>query len=224
MKKIYLILIGLFIVLMLLFVSSKSNFGESNLEDKLYNGEKWYHYRLGDVYFHGENENVGDLGYHLKDYPGSIASELLKNYKTENKELLMELIKKQNIPKFNDSDLVLHVRTGDVMCLFDNEYLRYSRKNDEFWWNKVIKYIQLKGIKKVYIVSGTHQPHCLKDSADYLENRKNFIINGTDVEVEFRVGKNPDEDIAFCLSAPYFISTGGGFGKMVYKIKNISFE
>ena len=60
---------------------------------------------------------------------------------------------------------------------------------------------------------------CLLESAQYLENRRRYLIdNIPNINIVFRVGKSPDEDILFCKNAKHFISTGGGFGKLLKEI------
>ena len=212
MKIITLItLITLFLII-LIFISFKSNFAGN---------DKWLNYRLGDVYLSADDPKVvQNLDYHIKDYPGSIAAEIMKvkPYRRKNKELLLKIINDKPKYQFLDTDLVLHIRTGDVMCIEDKRFLWYSRKDDTTWWNKVADYIQKNKITKIYIVSGSHTQECNKESIQFLEDRKQFLSQLA--EVKFHLGYSPDDDFIFCLSAKHFISTGGGFGRIIYEINN----
>ena len=188
---------------------------------KIYNGKKWYHYRIGDVYQYGNDPNVGDLSYHIRDFPGSLAAKLMetKPYIRNNKELIRKLIKEKNKQNLNNTDMVLHVRIGDVMCLFNKKHLHYSRYGDTVWWDSIINYIKTNNINKVYIIAGSHQPHCLEESSKYLNDIFNFLKNTVSgLNVIFKLGASPDEDIIFASTAKHFKSTGGGYGKLIEQI------
>ena len=211
------------LILILLFLTSfisKDNV-KDNFKSKIYNGKKWYHYRIGDVYQYGNDPNVGDLSYHIRDFPGSLAAKLMeiKPYIRNNKELIRKLIKeKQQI--LNNTDMVLHVRIGDVMCLFNKTQIHYSRFGDTVWWDSIINYIKTNNINQVYIIAGSHQPHCLEESSKYLNDIFNFLKNTVPgLNVIFKLGASPDEDIIFASTAKHFKSTGGGYGKLIDQIR-----
>ena len=219
MKTLILITLIVILLTILLTIYFKDNFTSKDL----YNGKKWENYRLGDVYLQANDPSVvQNLDYHINDYPDSIAAEILKvkPYIPKNKKLLLDIIsKKEKLFKFNNNDLVLHIRSGDVMCDENKRFIWYSKKDDTDWWNKVIDYIKKNGIQKVYILSGSHSTKCLTESMDYINDRKQFLEkNG--LIVIYRLGQSPDDDIVFAIDSPHFISTGGGFGRMVYEIKN----
>ena len=73
-------------------------------------------------------------------------------------------------------------------------------------------------INTVIIISGTHFKGCLDESVDYIKDRIGFLKNDN-VTIETRLGKSPDEDLVFCKNAKHYISTGGGFGKLINLIK-----
>ena len=220
MKLLITITITIIVLFLIYFKISKSNF-----EGNLYNGEKWNNYRLGDVYLHADKTEhpFQDLNYHKIDYPGSIAAELLNitPYKPKNKKLLLKIISQKQKIKTIDTDLILHIRVGDVLCLYDKTKTWYSRKDDFEWWDDVLGYILKNNIKRVYIVAGTHFKDCIKESEDYLDNRKKFLIeNIPGIDIVYRLGKSPDDDFILFINARHFISTGGGFGRIVYEINN----
>jgi hypothetical protein len=82
---------------------------------------------------------------------------------------------------------------------------------DTDWWNKVQKYIYKNGITKVIIIAGSHFNQCLKESEEYLEDRRDFLTT-KNTEVELHTGYSPDEDLVFSRYAKHFITTGGGYG------------
>ena len=219
----------LFLILFLILIKTKSNFGNTL---KLYNGNEWNKYRLGDVYngyqhvydpTHPEN-----VYYHKYKFKGSIANQYINKNTTgrKNKALLLEIINKMVKDKFNYPDtLFLHIRVGDVICDLDNQWIKqvngpliYAKVGDTTWWNNVLNYIKMNGIKKVVIISGTHMNKCIKDSTDYLLDREKFLKSKLNLIVSFRLGQSPDQDILTCAYVKHFITTGGGYGNLIKEI------
>ena len=227
-------LLCLVVIILILCLTRKNNSNFENLTN-LYNGQQWNEYRLGDVYHSpphildpNDKENVL---YHKYKFPGSIANEYINTNKEgpKNTFLLLKIINSKIKNKNNYQDtLFLHIRVGDVLCNFNDEWIRringplyYSKKGDKVWWNGVLNYIKNKGINNVVIISGTHKPECLKQSSDYLLDRKNFLQqNIKNLNVSFRLGQSPDEDILTCAYVKHFITTGGGYGELIKEINN----
>jgi hypothetical protein len=238
MKIFYIIIIiFIFIVLFHNISSFTSNIYEkSYIMKNLYNGNKWNKYRLGDVVFrdpYGEyytNNFYDSVLYHEDLYPGTIASEYMKLNKNlknlSDFKLLNDIIakKQKNENYISENTLILHIRVGDVMCkyrpyekkIYSN---KYTKVGDTRWWNGVLEYISKNGIKNVVIIAGTHFNDCIKESSDYLLDRKNFLKESLPyLTVSFRLGQSPDEDILFCKNTKHFITTGGGYGELLQKI------
>jgi len=236
--KIILILI---FILIFVLMFNKNNFSSSNIADSvynkesLYNGSKWNNYRIGDVIlmspydkFYKPNYRENIL-YHTQEYPGSIAAEYIKRNKSSKKfqnfKLLHKILNERspNQEPVRDNTLILHMRVGDVLCKkiwTDNGPLKYAKKGDTDWWNSVIDYIKQNNITEVVIIAGTHFKDCLQESYDYIMDRSDFLKNsgkGT-LKVSYRLGQSPDDDIIFCKGAKHFITTGGGFGKLILNI------
>ena len=212
------------LLFILLFIVSKFSKFSS---ESLYNGKQWDNYRLGDVILmspHDQrfyNSNYKDnILYHTTKYPDSIAAEYIRNNKKhQNFELLKEILKnrKNDNEILDNNTLVLHIRVGDVLCKkvwTDNAEQYYSKKGDLRWWNQVINYINKNNINSVIIIAGTHFKECLKESADYINDRTTFLqSNG--LNVSHHLGKSPDDDLIFCQNAKHFITTGGGYGNLI---------
>lgn len=236
--KVLIFVVILILILFLIYYLSYNNpedwfepYDENvkEVSSKLYNGDKWSGYRIGDVYLQDINSphyNINykdNILYHKIKYPGSIASEYItrNNGTTRNSKLLNQIIEeKLKFHKEIDllpSDFVLHIRSGDVFCKYGNEekYITYSKVYNTTWWNNLVNYLKKNNIKRVYILSGTHTPDCLDISAKYLENRRKFLQKQSGVQVIYKLGENPDEDIIFCSKAKHFTSTGGGYGFLI---------
>ena len=190
-------------------------------------------YRLGDVYRYGKGKRYYRIKYHEKMFPGSIASEYLKNLKIfdrENFKLLMSIINKKSIkekPPEKDS-LVLHTRLGDVLCEYKKDWNRrkgghtkrmnfYSKKDDEEFWKNILKKMNDNNLNKVYIVTGFHFKKCIEESLKVLKKHELFFKNAGK-EVVLRIDKDPDEDILWMSKSSHFATTGGGYGKIIQGI------
>jgi len=222
------------LILLILLARYFKNYNTERLESKLYNGNKWANYRIGDVFYNNMNSKFYDdsfdenVLYHKNEYPGTIASEYI-NLNTEgtNYNLLRRIIESRITDKKTYPDILfLHIRVGDVLCKKTNWLnkvngpLYYSKVGDDQWWDNVRKYILLNNINKVVIISGSHMNNCLTESVKYIENRKNYFENVIPgIKVEYRLGQSPDDDILLVYYAKHFITTGGGYGNMIKEIK-----
>ena len=225
------VLIFLILTLLLLLIS-KSAF--EKISQKLYNGDKWGKYRIGDVVLreitsvHYKPEFYDNVLYHYTEFPGSIANEYINKNKdsgiVNNLPLLKEIINSRP-NKFNydyNVTLFLHIRSGDVICndLWKDKIDHYSKVGNIKWWDSLIDYIKNNSINKVVILSGTHFNECLEESEKYILDREKFIKEKTDLVVDYRLGQSPDDDIILISKAKHFISTGGGYGKLLESLIN----
>ena len=231
--KVLLVVLIILVLFILIKVPGTSKFSKSSkFSEDLYNGEHWNNYRIGDVFLMSPQDGrfynpkySENILYHTKDYPDSIAAEYMnKNKKYQNFDLLNQIInkrKKEN-NKLDDHTLVLHIRVGDVLCKkvwIENAPEIYSKVGNIPWWDGVIQYIIKNNITKVIIIAGTHFKDCLEESYDYIVDRTNFLVSNG-LNVEYRLGQSPDDDIIFCQGAKHFITTGGGYGKLLNMIVN----
>jgi hypothetical protein len=79
------------------------------------------------------------------------------------------------------------------------------------------KYIKENNITKVVILAGTHFKECLNESADYILDRTDFLKQ-SGVDVTHRLGQSPDDDLILISGVKHFISTGGGYGKLLHSV------
>lgn len=234
LKLFLIIVIVVFLIFILKFFIFSKFSNVPNLSNKLYNGDNWANYRLGDVYLLNKNDRIYDpsyfdnILYHKTKFPGTIANEYINKNQanSKNKFLLQEIIESKTKNKLEYPDtLFLHIRVGDVICQKDNEWINkvngplyYSKVGDTIWWDNILNYIKSNGINKVVILSGSHLDKCLIESANYLEDRKKFL-QAQGVKVEYRLGQSPDEDLVMCYYVKHFITTGGNYGNMINEVK-----
>lgn len=210
---------------------------KSSFTGKLYNGDKWGEYRIGDVYnvydHVYDSRDKENVLYHKSKFPGTIANQYINQNKTgkKNPKLLLEIIKNKTKDKSTHPDtLFLHIRVGDVICNLSDPWIKqingplyYSKKGDTKWWGGIVKYIKNNKIKRVVIISGSHMDKCIDESMHYINDRKKFLLSSVPgISVEYRIGQSPDEDILSCAYVDHFKTTGGGFGNLIQEINQLS--
>ena len=210
------------------------------------------HYRIADLLFYPEQIiDGGDLSYMLNDYPTSIGvGYMLEQFpciktsinnedcigllkqKNENNyintKMLIDIIKnhedyKKYSKNFNNNELLLHVRIGDVLCNKDTVFFDsnktfsqiYSKYGDVEWWNNVIKYIDENKIDTVYLMYGSHTKTCLEESTKYINSIKDMLKNYKIIDINENTA---DQDLMFSLNSKHFITTGGGYGLLIGEI------
>jgi hypothetical protein len=223
------IVVLVLLILIFILINKKCSFSSSSV----YNGDYWSNYRLGDVVLMSKFSRFYDpsysenIFYHTTEYPESIAAEYIeKNKKYQDFELLNKIINDRKIDyteTIDDRTLVLHIRVGDVLCKkvwIDNAKDHYSKVGNKNWWENVVNYIKKNGITRVVVIAGTHFKECLKESEEYILDRGNYLTQSSGVNVEYRLGQSPDEDLMFTQKAKHFITTGGGYGELLKIIAN----
>ena len=223
------IVVVVLLILIFILINKKCSFSSSSV----YNGDYWRNYRLGDVVLMSKFSRFYDpsysenIFYHTTEYPESIAAEYIeKNKKYQDFELLNKIINDRKIgytETIDDRTLVLHIRVGDVLCKkvwIDNAKDHYSKVGNKNWWKNVVNYIKKNGITSVVIIAGTHFKECLKESEEYILDRGNYLTQSSGVNVEYRLGKSPDDDLMFSQKAKHFMTTGGGYGELLKMIIN----
>ena len=260
MLNLIVFIVVILVICWMCFIKSTQS-GFSNLESKLYNGDKLNGYRLADIIFYPDYltyKHKYSTADHLYRFPDSIGTMYVKRKYPElsginspedfesnrsdymifekkvlknlydmkiDIDLLNEIIKEKKLPqpKFPYSTLLLHVRVGDVLCSYKDTHnpYHYSKVGNPVWWNSVLQYIITNRINKVIIIAGTHFNECLQESVYYLETIKD-TLEKANIDVEYRVGNSPDEDLAFCRYAKHFITTGGGYGYFLGKIVELN--
>ena len=165
--------------------------------------------------------NIEDIDLYKIEY-NAFENQINNNLKDGiDIEILNSIINEVGIKKNNvdDKTLFLHIRVGDVLCKYEgmSHAFDYAKKGNTVWWDSVLDYIKSNDINNIIIISGTHFKDCLMESANYLEDRKKFL-QAQGVNVSYRIGNSPDEDLIFCKDAKHFITTGGGYGYFLGKI------
>lgn len=205
---------------------------------KLYNGEYWNEYRLGDIfrgYFQepGEEEVKNKYFNNIhKRWPNSLASLYLletKNKDFKNHQVLAKIIqtkcaspseKNKNNSLNPGNSIVIHLRLGDIMKTgVRNTYL--STYND---YENIVKTIKNKypNNKNIVIVTGAHSNIGISNSELFIKKIEKLLKNNG-YNIKYRVGKPPDDDMCFLSRSKIFIpSKGGGFTKLASELVKLN--
>ena len=200
-------------------------------EYKLYNGDYWQGYRIGDLYKIGsfiacgrKNPGCTDNRYHVKHFPLSIAYFYHMynptNIRTNQEAMKKAIIRVQNNNNITIYDNVLHLRVGDIMLGKDYAKNKYSKIHDKKWWDDYIKWSKDNNCENVLIIAGSHnikKRENWKPSFEFIDKIKT-LLEDNGINVDLRIGQSPDIDIITAFSAKYFASTGGTYGKLMKQL------
>ena len=177
-------------------------------------------------------------------YPNSILSEYLKlsNYTEKDWDTLIEIVNNKFYRDINinkSTDCLMHVRVGDVideLCSGQNFLNRFNlgkkifiHKTDSNIINcnyiKPLKYFQQKikkliemGITKVYLMAGAHIKLPSYKYSTYYINKIVEEIEKAGLQVELKLGRNPDEDLLFSMNFDYFIPSEGQYCRLIKEL------
>ena len=224
------ILIILLIILIFLYFKYKYYIGLYFSSNKNYN-----HYRLSDMVTANNTIRYNIMGkrYHLKYYPGSIASKyLLATDKRSDIDTLIKIIDtyKPEIKPLEE-ELVVHLRVGEVLNHSKYSVDEFLEKERNFEINSPINYVKPLSYyqkiidnhkellpKKIKIFSGGCFCDSKLKSYEYTKKIKQFFIdNGFEI-IESNSFNNPDDDFVYMARSKHFIQSGGGFSDFISKV------
>ena len=232
------------ILLLIVIVLSIYNFIISK-NAETFNNEQFYtgleKYRIGDVvknkgngvYINGKKYKMPLKEYTLKYFPDSVASDYLRRTKKANDfKTLNNIIQSYQKSK---TDCVIHIRAGDVIeenswneiekRLNDTNidsnhyYLKYLLPKS-YYTNIVIPKLKKLGIKNIIIMSGSHIKY-----PNYDKSIRYCKIIGDlfkDFNVEYQFGNHPDTDIILGANAKVFVSSKGGYSRLIGNLNKIN--
>ena len=202
-------------------------------------------YRLGDVFKSNNRRIVMKAcdNYHQR-FPGSLAAEYVQRIENCTHGLpaywdtMLQIVRNRTarnqtlqsmVP--DDSTLVIHLRTGDVIDLGNQsirDYLLFDYTtsftfSNQRWYTRSLPFyadiwdkIQSEGIEidKILVVTGWHKTTDHSRSIAYINELIKYFerLVGT---VTLRLNENPDEDVLMMVNSKYFVSAGGGYSQMI---------
>lgn len=214
------------------------------LSNQLRTETQFNQYRLADcVRFNGRN--VTACTTDVRDSFVRQVHHKAKSRNSDYTQILTDLIKNKKPSKICQSSetVVLHLRVGDVLdkpsrfqhmynlqwCLSSQCYYHHVQR-DNFGFTRLTgigQYVlpwktlyallnQLPAhVSQVVIIAGSHAHHlALTQSSLYVECVATLLrLHGYTVTLQ--LGNDPDADFVDMVHAPHFVTSGGGFGKLV---------
>lgn len=207
-----------------------------------YNNQKYKWFTHTNDDYHSKNYvSLEDL---IFKYPNSILSEYLQlsNFVEKDWETLIEIVNNKFYRDINinkSTDCLMHVRVGDVI---DDDNCSDKKFLNKFYYNiqdnkktkilynncryiKPLKYFQQKikkltkmGITKVYLMAGAHiKLPSYKYSTFYI-NKIVEEFQEAGIEVELKLGQDPDQDLLFSMNFDYFIESHGQYCRLIKEL------
>jgi len=182
-------------------------------QDSLYTPKEWGNYRLGDV-VNGPGRLGGDISYHSKKYPGSLADMYLKftseprNYKGFANIIKQWIKKNIRSKKTVYNSTALHLRVGDIMERNNPKDVSYYKPPEYYKTLKI-------PTEKVTIFAGIHKHGTnSQKSMKYIEDIGQ-ILEKRGYKVKYTLGGSPDESFVSMVMATHYIEGGGGYSQLV---------
>lgn len=185
-------------------------------------------YRIGDMILYEKfKKQLNGKNFHLKFYPNSIVSEYLKlTDKVNDLSVLKKIVEKRKIKEYpTDKDLVIHLRLGDEVnksTQYSIDYLLSDKINHQYIRNlsyyenikieQKIENIILVG--NVFSGGDTRKTDDFSRSYEYVEKISCFY-KSKGYNVKTKLNGDADEDFIFMSNSRHFISSGGGYSKLI---------
>ena len=192
-------------------------------------------YRIGDMIrgVNSERDRCKGKDWHIRTYPKSIVSNYFAMTSDEsNIEVLASIVKKRSEQLSAIQGCALHLRIGDVMEGSDytvSEFLDQPRLTypNKLWSQYVtcwrsIEYCLDHHVqsRSITIFAGAHSSWVsdFPKSCQYI-NTIQYLLEQKGYKVSRRLGEDADEDFVLMSTAPYFIQSGGGYSRLINKVR-----
>ena len=95
--------------------------------------------------------------------------------------------------------------------------------NSALYWEFVHRFVKQNNIPQVTICVGSHITNhtCTYPTAYAMLTIKQWLQE-RDINVQFRIGLHPDEDLKFLCTSKYMLGTAGMFSRLAYKLSKSS--
>ena len=201
---------------------------------------RWTTYRLSDMVRAKQFRNCPRRGkaHHLLYYPDTIASRYMKETEESNNFPLIAKIVSRSPAKIggplNDNHYAVHLRVGDVIDDSPQQFQEFVESTQLFRngynYVKPLSYFQeqfspTNNNCTITLVCGgcyLRPMHGDWKSRAYISAIASWFRAHPKVSlVRIRYGNPPDDDFVFLCRAPNFISSGGGFSRLVTKVREV---
>ncbi len=217
------ILIILFVILLLMIDAiSNKNFSKSEdyidpklkiVKYKIYNGNQWSDYRLGDLINNWKNTRGSYSHLLSKKWKNTIANKYLNMTSDSNNIKILDKVVKQYPIMCPINTAVLHLRLGDVLKIKnDNFYYRFNTSKKHYV--KPLSFYKNLNIQSanLIIICGAHKNENIYASQYFLNMIIDIFKHKNPVVLS---GDSPDHDLCIMATTKELISSGSsGFCKL----------
>jgi regulator of extracellular matrix RemA (YlzA/DUF370 family) len=194
-----------------------------------------YIYRISDSIRLPISHKINQAILHNEQYKGSILYNTLqqrlindKNRKNTLIDATKEYITKNSIVPYDESHLIVHLRSGDIIRQFVD-----STNSIHNEINRILK--ENQKIRTIVIVTALHYGHPsennnLYNAGIYSYNENSYKKNLTEIKQFINELKLPiilqssidiDVDFSKLISAKHLITSNGGFSKLVKELNEM---
>lgn len=187
------------------------------------------HYRIGDLFykkgFRWESDRVAILNN--PEFKDTMMYKYLKEKKELDYKLLRRIIEELPYEKPSNNELVIHVRSGDVIHKSRITHLNY--------FNLISSVIKKHKIQKITVVTAMHygdykeRELWLYTNESYLKNKEILTkffkkLNNLKIPISLKSSNNIDDDFAYLVNAKFLVVDNGGYTELAKKLcKNVTF-
>lgn len=189
----------------------------SCIKSSIYNGDAYYGYRLGDVvYGMYKLKHYEYLKRNVEQkYNKQSIAYIYKNECKKNSDIkcLYNIISSKFKDLFSPPGTCsLHLRVGDVFA-DTNRYGHYIQPPK--FYRLITPILQTLNVKEISILYGSHYKNIFK-SMQYIVH----IISILKPHFKINIIKtaSPDEDFVYMCTSDIFISSGGGFSRLISRV------
>jgi hypothetical protein len=166
-------------------------------------------------------DSLGRRFQTARDAPSNIAADCL--------DVFAGVVRQTPLPKGVPGDImhagVLHVRTGDVLCVHYTGMPedRHQYAKEQFWIDTQRQF-RAAGVSRVVLISGNHLNLCHKESEKLVQTclQRLAALGFADTTVDKDLVNTPasvDRHVLMAVAAGAFASTGGGYGEIIQETR-----
>jgi hypothetical protein len=189
-------------------------------------------YRMGDTVLGSFKPDL-DKAYHLDMYPNSLTALYFdKTDKLKDLDVLTQCTKAfrdmHNIPIPRDTDVVLHLRLGDVIerseYSVEEHLLRECPSLGNYFYVKPYSYFDeefrsIDTTNQIIIMYGSAFPEFGFAKSEAYVKRITQYLGQKGYKTFVRKGKGADDDFVFGAHANRIVTTGGGYSKLLSEVQ-----
>mmetsp|Transcript_9897 Transcript_9897/g.16488 ORF Transcript_9897/g.16488 Transcript_9897/m.16488 type:complete len:259 (-) Transcript_9897:121-897(-) len=209
-----------------------------NCSKELFHGKSGY--RLGDMMSpYWRNKDPMKWSKESDGFIAALSKSRVQGGFVKSYAALAPLIRKRaeaGVSVAPNQTAVVHLRTGDVLdcakcpsvhtflCQWTQTPLKFgNRTQPQLYayplqhWATVASQLRRRAVRALTIISASHRDGKFPKSCAYIHAVAE-LFNSHGLQVDLRLGRDPEEDVVFASTAAYFASSGGGYSSFLAKL------